>query len=92
MKVVWSPASERDYWAALEYAEIHHPETISGTISATERIQQLLLQYPESGWLEAGGYRRIQIPRTSYRMLYQLRGDEIVIQRFFHGARRWPRA
>ena len=90
MKVVWTTDAYRD--RTKIFSDIYKDNP-----AAAERMDNLFLAaaarlktFPKMGRpSELPGSREL-IPHPSYRLVYEIKGDEIVMHSLMHTARQWP--
>lgn len=86
MKITWRATARRQLEHQIEYVRARSPQSADRLLRRVEfRIAQLI-DFPRIGTLSHRGVRELVITKTPYIVVYQLRGDEIVILRLFHAA------
>ena len=55
---------------------------------AVDAAGNQLVEFPRSGQMLRGGFRRILLDRFPYQLIYRVEGDEIVIYAVAHQKRR----
>jgi addiction module RelE/StbE family toxin len=91
-KIIWSPTARSDLEAIGDYIAKDSPARAAvfadRLIDATER----LADFPESGRVipEIGDPNSREIPLGSYRILYHVESQDVIIVAIVHGARQWP--
>jgi len=91
MRVVWLDNARAAREAAIEYIA---QESLTAALSQLNEIEQQtsrLAEYPKLGRVgRKKGTRELIINRTPFIAIYRIKGDDIQIFRFLHGAQKWP--
>ncbi|RVC77660.1 type II toxin-antitoxin system RelE/ParE family toxin [Mesorhizobium sp. M4A.F.Ca.ET.022.05.2.1] len=90
MRVIWTPEAEQDRADIWSYIAADSP-------SAAARMDQLfsdavarLADFPKLGRTGKITGTRELIPHESYRLVYQVEGENLWVLALVHTARRWP--
>lgn len=90
MKVIWTPEARRDRTDIWDYIAPENPQ-------AAVRLDQLfseaagrLARHPKMGRPGKITGTRELIPHESYRLVYEIQGDEVWVLALVHTARQWP--
>jgi plasmid stabilization system protein ParE len=90
MRIVFSPDARRDLRAAVEYLVRANPRAALRLVERLDRALSLLADGAVEGPLvrlrRGGQARRWSTP--PFRLYYRRTDDELVVLRFYHGARR----
>ena len=92
MKVVWTRGAIADRKAVFDHIA---EDDLGAAIDLDNRFARIigrLSGFPEIGRPGLIAGTRELIPHPSYRVVYQLEADEVVILTLVHTARRWPPA
>ena len=89
--IEWTEAAEADAGAILEFIA---QDSISAAYDVYEEIREQakhLMEYPKLGRVgRLKGTRELVINRTSYIVIYRIRGERVELLRVLHGAQQWP--
>jgi addiction module RelE/StbE family toxin len=89
MRVRFSAAALRQVAAIGTYVARHNPRAALDVLAQIEATDILLEAHPQAGRLTSTrGVRIITVPRYPYRLFYTLTGEEAVVLRVRHTARR----
>jgi len=91
MRLIRADAYHGDLRQIIEYISADNPAAALETIEHIERHIKQLASFPNLG--RAGRIRRTRelvIAGMPYIVIY-LVGDDLIIARVIHGARKWPR-
>ncbi len=90
MKVVWTEDAYSDREEITDYVYPENPD-------AAERLDTLFVaaalrleRFPMLGRPGAMAGTRELIPHPSYRLVYEIRGEEVVVHALVHTSRQWP--
>lgn len=91
MIIRWARTAQQDRDDAIDYLMGESP---ASALLIDQRIDDSLLilyQHPYAGRIgRARGTRELIIPDTPYIAAYRVDGQEILVLRMLHMARRWP--
>lgn len=91
MIVVWLPQAIITLDAQLDYIIQDNPRA---AIEQGDRIAHqvdMLVQHPKMGRTgRQQGTRELVISRTSFIVIYRIRGERVELLRVLHGAQKWP--
>lgn len=91
MEIVVSPAARDDIQAAYNYYAERNPDLDGRVVRSLHDAMQGLAQFPLLG--RAGvvpGTRERILTRYPYKIVYEVHGDTIEIDRVLHTAQQWP--
>ena len=90
-KVTWSPSSLRDIELIAQYISNDSPDRAALFVSRIIEITERLEQFPSSGRpipeVDKQNYR--EIIYSTYRIMYKIEKDQILILNVIHSARDW---
>lgn len=93
MIIRWTQTAQQDRDDAIDYLMGESP---ASALLVDQRIDDgllILYQYPYAGRIgRARGTRELVILDTPYIAAYRVEGQEILVLRMLHMARRWPTA
>ena len=91
-KVIWSPVARRDLEAIADYIAADSPARAAVFVDRLIDAAGRLGTFPQSGRLipEIADPHSREIFVGSYRVMYHLERDAVIIVSIVHGARRWP--
>ena len=92
MKVTWTPEAEAERLEIGEYIASENPRAATRIDSLFEAAVLKLVDFPRIGRPGMISGTRELIPHASYRIVYEIRGDNIWIISVVHTARQWPPA
>jgi addiction module RelE/StbE family toxin len=91
MKPVWSDEASRQLLETLDYIAQDNPRAASAVVANIRATAERLKTFPLAGRLDAeAGFRISSVPRSPYRLHYDVEADHVVILSVRLGARRWP--
>ena len=91
MTIVFAPQAITDMEELHAFIARRNPARAYSVLARIRTATNRLAVFPESGRRgHVEGTRELVIPRLPYRVIYRIRGDEIVIERVLHTARQWP--
>ena len=90
MKVRWSEDAERDRDDIIQFIWIDNPAAAYRMNDTFNIAVDRLKEFPRMGRAGALSGTRELIPHASYRLVYEISDDEIIIHAVVHTARRWP--
>jgi plasmid stabilization system protein ParE len=79
MEIVLLLAADEDLQAAFEWVGRHREGRGEGFISDVDRTLDQLRQFPRSGKVYRGRYRRLLIPKYPFGIFYVVETDRVVI-------------
>ena len=91
MRLVFAPQALTDMEELHAFIARRSPVRAHSVLGPIRTATNRLETFPESerpGYVE--GTRELVVARLPYRIIYRLRGDDCVIERIIHTARRWP--
>ncbi|WP_290983875.1 type II toxin-antitoxin system RelE/ParE family toxin [Ferrovibrio sp.] len=91
MRVVWTPLAENDFLATISFIAQDNPiqaRRIGGVLREAAASLSLFPQRGRPGLIE--DTRELVLPSLPWRLVYDIRGDNIRILRLLHGAQDWP--
>ena len=92
MKLRWSEGADRDRGEIIGYIWRHNPAAARRMDALFDAASTRLEMFPHIGREgEIPGTREL-IPHRSYRLVYEIRDNEIVIVTLVHTSRQWPPA
>ena len=90
-KITWSPSSLRDIELISQYISADSPDRAVLFVSRIIEITERLEQFPSSGRpipeVDKQNYR--EIIYSTYRIMYKIEKDQILILNVIHSARDW---
>lgn len=87
----WSEDAETDLDDITAYIARDDVAAAIRVRDEIERRLEVLADYPRVGRRgRIGGTRELVLAGTPYIAIYRIRGDDVLILRVLHGARRWP--
>ena len=90
MQVVWMESARSARVAAIDYIAQDSPTVALSQLDEIEQQTDRLSEYPELGRVgRVKGTRELVINRTSFIVIYRIKGEIIQIFRFLHGAQQW---
>jgi toxin ParE1/3/4 len=91
MIVRWTQTAQQDRDNAIDYLMAESPQSALLVDQRIDDCLPILYQHPYAGRIgRAKGTRELIVPDTSYIAVYRVEGQEILILRLLHMARRWP--
>ncbi len=90
MKVIWTPEAEAERLEIGDYIALDNPRAAVRMDSLFETAVLKLLDFPQIGRPGLIDGTRELIPHESYRIVYEIRDDEIWITSVVHTSRQWP--
>ena len=91
MRVVWTPLAESDFLATISFIAQDNPfqaRRIGNVLRDAAASRPLFPQRGRPGLLE--NTRELVLPALPWRLVYDIRHEEIRILRLLHGAQDWP--
>ncbi len=93
MRVVWTEPALRDLASLRAYIGRDKPGAASRQVEFVIAAVASLARFPDAGRPgRRAGTRELVVGRTSYLVLYRVRGDVVATLRVLHGRQRWPHA
>jgi addiction module RelE/StbE family toxin len=90
LKVRWSEQAEGDLGDIVAYIWLDNPAAAYRIGDLLEAATGKLADFPRSGRQgEVSGTREL-LPHPSYRIVYEIDGEEIIVLAVVHTARQWP--
>ncbi|MFT4182980.1 MAG: type II toxin-antitoxin system RelE/ParE family toxin [Rhizobium sp.] len=90
MRVVWTPQAELDRLSIFQYIAIDNEAAAFRMDERFSQVAERLGQVPLMGRTGIVDGTRDYIVHRSYRLVYQISGDDIWILALVHTARQWP--
>jgi len=90
VKVRWSEDADQDREAILAYIWANSPAAAERMNALFDAAGARLARFPNIGSESAVPGLRDLIPHPSYRLVYEVTRDEIVIHTLIHTKRQWP--
>ena len=90
MKVIWTDKAEQDRLEIFDYIAGFDEGAAERMNERFDRAADRLKRLPHSAREDEIAGTRELIPHPSYRLVYEIRGDEIWIATIFHTSRQWP--
>lgn len=92
MKVIWSEIADGDRDSIIGYIWLHSPRAAAQMDALFDMATTTLAEFPRLGKTgEMDGTREL-LPHGSYRMIYSVEVDKVVVLRVLHTSRQWPPA
>jgi plasmid stabilization system protein ParE len=88
VRVVWTRTALRGVWRAYEYIYEFNPQTAARLAEALHAAGDSLVNFPHRGRRVPGTEMRELVSVRPYIIRYRIAGEEAVILRVRHGARR----
>jgi plasmid stabilization system protein ParE len=88
MRVVYHPAAVRELQEIVYYYEAHLIGLGIDFLDELQRLENYLIEFPESGTPYLNSYRRILFVRFPYSLFYRLQKKQIEIMAIAHQHRR----
>ncbi len=88
-RVSWSPAAMADLEAIAAYIEADSPAYARAVLKRIQTATRSLAEFPRAGRVvpEFGDEAIRELFAYSYRIIYQIRADEVVVAAVVHGRR-----
>lgn len=90
MKVSWTAAAAQDRADICAHIAKESPQAAIRVDTVFDQAAARLAQFPRLGRLGRVSGTRELIPHRSYRLVYEIYGETVVILRVLHTARLWP--
>ncbi|OYO04226.1 type II toxin-antitoxin system mRNA interferase toxin, RelE/StbE family [Enemella evansiae] len=90
MMVIWPPQAHDDRAAIWDHVVAEDPRAANRLDQLFSQAAADLAEFPALGRPGLIPGTRELFPATHYRLVYETRGDQIVILALVHTARRWP--
>lgn len=90
MRVVWAQAAVRDRGAIFDHLLEINPQAALRMDELFSDAADRLATSPRIGAIGRVAGTRELIPHESYRLVYEISGEEIWILALIHTARQWP--
>lgn len=91
MRVRWLKRAIRNVEDIYDDIAEDNPSAAESTRRSIREAVEHLSDHPAMGRPgRALGIRELLVPRTPYIVPYRVQGDEVIVIRVLHGARRWP--
>ena len=90
MRIVWTPEAHRDRIEIFEYIARFDEAAAERMNALFDRAVDRIKQFPHAAREGKKPGTRELIPHPSYRLVYEIRGEEIWIATLYHAARQWP--
>jgi toxin ParE1/3/4 len=90
MKVRWSAEARLDRATIRRYIAEDNPDAALRIDELFRKAAAQLADFPQLGRPGRVPGTRELIPHRSYRLVYEIFGDEVVVMNVVHTARRWP--
>lgn len=85
--VAFHPDARRDVRSAAAWYERQWPGLSTAFIAALDRLIQRIEHFPEAHQVIRGDYRRADLRRFPYTIVFRVRGNQLLIVAVFHQAR-----
>lgn len=93
MKLIWSSEARFQLIELRAYIGLDNPVAARRVVSGIRESAERLRAFPEAGRYDPDLDARIlSVPRSPYRLYYEIVDGHIVILAVWHGARQWPPA
>ena len=92
MKVIWSPQAVQDRLTIWAYLLEVNPQAAIDMDERFSKAASLLVTQPLIGHFGKVEGTRELTPHESYRLVYEIQGEHVVILALVHTARQWPPA
>ncbi|SMH37851.1 type II toxin-antitoxin system RelE/ParE family toxin [Mesorhizobium australicum] len=92
MNVSWSEIADADRDAIIGYIWLYSPRAAAQMDALFDLAATKLADFPYSGKVGKLEGTRELLPHRSYRLIYSVEVDKVVILRIFHTSRQWPPA
>ncbi len=92
MKVYWTQEAEQDRDDIWTYIAADNPASAARLDATFDVAAASLREFPERGRAGRVSGTRELMPHASYRMVYEVDGEAVVILALVHSARLWPPA
>jgi len=91
VKLRWTSEARRSIEDAKAYIAEDNPAAARRVVEAIIRSADMLRDFPLAGRVDHElATRVLTVPRTPYRLIYELDADFVRILSVWHGAREWP--
>ena len=90
MKVTWTPEAEAERSEIGDYIALDNPRAAVRMDALFETAVLKLADFPRNGRPGMIPGTRELIPHASYRIVYEIRDDDVWITSVVHTSRRWP--
>jgi toxin ParE1/3/4 len=91
MQLQWTARAESDQEKLIAYIAQDSPKAALSQLDEIEGQTDLLANYPKPGRLgRVKGTREQVVNRTSFIIVYRIKGSAVQILRVLHGAQQWP--
>ena len=90
MKVVWTPEARQDRADIWDYIAAEDPQAAGRLDELFSEAAVRLARHPKMGRPGKITGTRELIPHQSYRLVYEIQGDEVWVLALVHTARQWP--
>jgi toxin ParE1/3/4 len=90
MPVQWTVSAGNDREKVIDYVAQDSQSAALGQLDEIERQTDRLADYPKLGSPgRVKGTRELVVNRTSFIVVYQIKGEVIQILRVLHGSQKW---
>jgi toxin ParE1/3/4 len=90
VKVIWTPEALQDRADIWDYIAPENPQAAARLDELFSEAAGRLAGHPKMGRPGKITGTRELIPRESYRLVYEIQGDEVWVLALVHTARQWP--
>ncbi|MEI9812771.1 MAG: type II toxin-antitoxin system RelE/ParE family toxin [Acidobacteriota bacterium] len=90
--VIWTPSAVQELNSAADYIALDSRRYASALVQDVREAARSLSKFAHSGRVvpEVADTSVREIFVKSYRLIYEIRSDQVVILAFLHGAREFP--
>jgi len=92
VKVVWMPGAEQDRLEIFTYIAADNPSAAVALDDRFGKAAANLASFPNTGHAGKVPGTRELFPHKSYRLVYEIDGDRVLILTVVHTSRQWPPA
>ena len=90
MRVRWTNSARKDLRRIIAYIKADNPGAAVRMKARFDHVARILAQSPKAGRSGALPGTREFVAHPSYRLVYEVDEDEVVILTLVHTARQWP--
>lgn len=91
-RIAWTDSAWQELESAADYIAQDSPRYAAALVDQARSAARSLRKFPERGRIvpELSDATVRELFVKSYRMIYEIRNESIIILAFLHGARRFP--